>query len=112
MLIDLVRCIKHVKTVRRFAWNIIYCMDKDNIIILRIIVILNDPVIELLDQFIVSQTAGSKTHKKFLGSSICFLIRWKFHVQQVFAKGTGQGFLENLKIFEHFFLRKGEEGFF
>ena len=47
---------------------------------------------------------GEKNKKTELKEAFGFLIQRKFHVDEVFSDGAGEGFSEDVEVFEGFFL--------
>ena len=112
VIVNLIRCIEHLCTIRGFTGNIVDSVDQYNIVVFRIIIVFDNPVIEVFNKLIVSQLAASQSHKKMLGASLSLLVQREFHVHKIFTHCTGQRFAENLKIFKHFLLRERKKGFF
>ena len=112
MFINLIRCVKHFGTIGGFSWNIIYAMNKDDVVIFWIIVVFNDFIVEGFYKGSICKFALSELHKKVLCATLRLLLKWKLHVHEILSDGSGKGFAEYIKVFEHFFFRKGEKCFF
>ena len=48
--------------------------------------------------------AFAEFHEEVLGSAFSFLIQGKFHVDEIFSDGAGEGFSEDVEVFEGFLL--------
>ena len=112
MIVDLIRSIKHFLAVGGFARDIVDGMDQDNVIILAVIIVFDNLIIKFFQNGIVLKFAAAEFHKKFLCAAFFFLVERKLHVDQVLADCAGKSFLEDFKVFEHFFFGKREKCLF
>ena len=112
ILVNVSRSIVHIQTVPGFAWNVISGMNEKDQIILAEIIRRDHTVIEPGDEFLILQTGITELQKKFLGAAFQFLLKRKLHIQKILSDGAGKGLAENIKIFEHFFVRERKKCFF
>ena len=85
--------------------------EKDQIILTEIIR-RDHTVIELSDKFLILQAGIAELQKKFLSAALQFLLKRKFHIQKILSDSSGKSLAENIKIFEHFFIRERKKCFF
>ena len=103
-VVDIFGGIDHFKIITAFFRNVISAVDEDDEVVFRVWEKLDDLVIELVEQFVVLQLTVAKLKQKFLRAALCFFSERKFHREQILSDGTGEGFFQNIKIFEHFFI--------
>ena len=87
-------------------------VNQEDQIILRIQIGLDHLVIEGVHHVLILQLRIPQGKQLLLTASGNLFLQRKFQVQQVFSHGAGKRFLQDIGIFKHFLLRKGEEGFF
>ena len=78
-------------------------MDEDDVVVFTIVVVFDDFVVEGFGEGVVGEFAFAEFHEEVLGSAFGFLIQRKFHVDEVFSDGAGEGFSEDVEVFESFF---------
>ena len=103
MVVDLIGGVEHFGSVGGFAGNIVDCVDEDDVVVFTIVVVFDDFVVEGFGEGVVGEFAFTKLHKEVLGSAFRFLVQRKFHVDEVFSDGAGEGFSEDVEVFESFF---------
>ena len=79
-------------------------MDEDDVVVFTVVVVFYDSVVEGFGEGVVGEFAFAEFHEEVLGSAFSFLIQGKFHVDEVFSDGAGEGFSEDVEVFEGFFL--------
>ena len=75
----------------------------ENYYIILIHAVYDDFVVEGFGEGVVGEFAFTKLHKEVLGSAFRFLVQRKFHVDEVFSDGAGEGFSEDVEVFKSFF---------
>ena len=103
VVVDLIGGVEHFGSVGGFAGNIVDCVDEDDVVVFTIVVVFDDFVVEGFGEGVVGEFAFTKLHKEVLGSAFRFLVQRKFHVDEVFSDGAGEGFSEDVEVFESFF---------
>ena len=53
VLVDFLGSVVHLNAVRGFSRNIVYGMDKDYVIILRVVIVLDNFVVKAFDQLVI-----------------------------------------------------------
>ena len=110
MLIDLIGGIEHFQPVGRFSRDIIDGMSKNDVIVFSVIIILDHPGIEFVQQFFVLQPAALQLQQEFLSPALLFGFCREVHDQEISADGAGKRFPYQIKVFIHFFFRQGQKG--
>ena len=104
VVVDLIGGIEHFGAVGGFAGDVVDCMDEDDVVVFTVVVVFYDSVVEGFGEGVVGEFAFAEFHEEVLGSAFVFLIQGKFHVDEVFSNGAGEGFSEDVEVFEGFFL--------
>ena len=110
VLVYLVGGVKHFLIIGAPSWNIIGSVNQQDQIILSIVIVSNNPVVEVLQYFLILQLAGPNPQQKLLPAPFFFFVQGKFHRHQIFANGPGQGLFKDIKIFKGILLRQREKG--
>ena len=104
VIVDLIGSVEHFGTVGGFAGDVVDCVDEDDVVVFAVVVVFDNFVVEGFGEGVVGEFAFTKLHKEVLGSAFRFLVQRKFHVDEVFSDGAGEGFSEDVEVFEGFFL--------
>ena len=104
VIVDLIGSVEHFGTVGGFAGDVVDCVDEDDVVVFTIVVVFDDFVVEGFGEGVVGEFAFAEFHEEVLGSAFGFLIQRKFHVDEIFSDGAGEGFSEDVEVFEGFFL--------
>ena len=104
VIVDLIGSVEHFGTVGGFAGDVVDCVDEDDVVVFTVVVVFYDFVVEGFGEGVVGEFAFTKLHKEVLGSAFRFLVQRKFHVDEVFSDGAGEGFSEDVEVFEGFLL--------
>ena len=109
MVVDLLRCVEHFLIVGRFPRNIVGAVDQDNIVVFPVLIIFDHLIIEGIHSLIVSELLIAEFHEKLVGAVRTFVVDRVLQVVEILSDSAGQGFLEDLIIFEDLLLGQGEE---
>ncbi len=107
VVVDLIGGVEYFGSVGGFAWDVVDCVDEDDVVIFAVVVVFDDLVVEGFGEGVVGEFAFAEFHEEVLGSTFGFLVQGEFHVDEVFADGTGEGFAEDVEVFEGFFFGQG-----
>ena len=118
VFVHLVGGVIHLNSVGGLSGHVVDIVDHQDQVVSHIFITFNDLIIIFFQQGVVFQPALPQAQQKFLCVFLPVLVLGEgvldrvleFQCQQVSAGGSGQGFAQDLKIFEHFFLGKGQKG--
>ena len=109
MVVDFLGCVEHFLIVGRFSWHIVGAVDQDNIVVFAILVIFDYLIIKGIHGLIVGELLITEFHEKFMGAVRTFVVDGVLQVVEILSDSAGQGFLEDLIIFEDLLLGQGKE---
>ena len=109
VVVDFLGCVEHFLIVGRLSRYIVGAVDQDNIVVFTIFVIFDYLIIKGIHGLIVGELFVAELHEKLVGAVRTLVMDGVLQVVEVLSDSAGQGFLEDLIIFEDLFLGQGEE---
>lgn len=109
VVVDFLGCVEHFLIVGRFSRHIVGAVDQDNIVVFAVLVIFDYLIIKGIHGLIVGELLIAEFHEKLVGAVRTFVVDRVLQVVEILSDSAGQGFLEDLIIFEDLLLGQGKE---